>query len=227
MKSKALSITLSAILTVALAVLIITVSIGLPIYFRPFYYLQIEPLGLPEITGFTYEQIKDSFDQLMDFLVFPGGEFTAGVFKYSEEGKSHFVDCKALFTLNSVCLILSLFVSVILLALRRLGIIKLYSPKGIHPIGWAGGGTLALFALLGGLIALDFERAFTVFHSVFFPGKDNWMFNPRYDQIILALPETFFMRCAVLIISSVILLSMVSVVCALINRKRTQGKYAQ
>ena len=52
---------------------------------------------------------------------------------------------------------------------------------------------------LAGLAALDFDRAFTVFHAVFFPGKDNWIFDPAADQIILVMPQVFFRNCAILI----------------------------
>ena len=68
--------------------------------------------------------------------------------------------------------------------------------------------TLVSFLTLGGLVALDFDRAFVVFHAVLFPGKDNWLFNPYEDEIIMALPEEFFMNCAILIASSVILISL-------------------
>ena len=54
-------------------------------------------------------------------------------------------------------------------------------------------------AVVGLLASLDFERAFVVFHALFFPGKDNWLFDPAVDQIILILPEVFFRNCALLI----------------------------
>ena len=38
-----------------------------------------------------------------------------------------------------------------------------------------------------------------VFHAIFFPGKDNWIFDPAADQIILVMPEVFFRNCALLI----------------------------
>ena len=57
-------------------------------------------------------------------------------------------------------------------------------------------GTLILLAA-----ALDFDRAFVVFHSVFFPGKDNWIFDWRTDPIILLLPQDFFRNCAILILA--------------------------
>ena len=38
-----------------------------------------------------------------------------------------------------------------------------------------------------------------VFHAIFFPGKDNWIFDPAADQIILVMPEVLFRNCALLI----------------------------
>ena len=39
-----------------------------------------------------------------------------------------------------------------------------------------------------------------VFHTLFFPGKTNWIFDWRTDPIILFLPEAFFRNCALLIL---------------------------
>ena len=70
---------------------------------------------------------------------------------------------------------------------------------------WAGAGLGGLFLLVGGLAALDFDRAFVVFHSLFFPGKTNWLFDPRTDEIINILPEVFFRNCAILILAVLVL----------------------
>ena len=53
--------------------------------------------------------------------------------------------------------------------------------------------------MIGALAALDFDRAFVVFHSIFFPGKTNWLFDWHADQIIRVLPQAFFRNCAILI----------------------------
>ena len=58
--------------------------------------------------------------------------------------------------------------------------------------------------VLGILAALDFNRAFVVFHSIFFPGKSNWIFDYRTDPIILVLPQNFFMHCAMLIAAGIL-----------------------
>ena len=70
---------------------------------------------------------------------------------------------------------------------------------GRGPAFWAGTGAAAAVLVVAGLAALDFDRAFVVFHAIFFPGKDNWIFDPAADQIILVMPEVFFRNCALLI----------------------------
>ena len=59
------------------------------------------------------------------------------------------------------------------------------------------------------LAATDFGRAFTVFHGIFFPGKENWLFDPATDPVILLLPEEFFRNCAIAIVASLLLLCLV------------------
>ena len=70
---------------------------------------------------------------------------------------------------------------------------------------WAGIGLGGTFLLVGALAALDFDRAFVVFHALFFPGKDNWLFDPAADEIINILPQEFFRNCALLILALLVL----------------------
>ena len=134
MKNKLLSV----LFGLALAVLVLTAAIGLPIYVRPFYYAHINALHMPEDTGHTYEEIRDAYDEVLDFLTLPGREFGSGVFPYSEEGKSHFADCKGLFTLNLVALCLSAAVVITLFVLKRRGFSPPRAPV-VTPFlyGWA------------------------------------------------------------------------------------------
>ncbi|MBQ1385985.1 MAG: DUF1461 domain-containing protein, partial [Erysipelotrichales bacterium] len=42
---------------------------------------------------------------------------------------------------------------------------------------------------------------FVVFHTIFFPGKTNWIFDWNDDQIIRILPEEFFRNAGILIVA--------------------------
>ena len=234
-KNKTINGIISAVFVIALILFIITASIGLPIYFRPFYYSQIDTLGIKEEVmyysdalelGFTEEQItnevlKEAYDEVLDYLTV-GTEFGTGIFKYSESGKSHFVDCKVLFDLNATVLIISFALVVTIILLAKFKVIKLAKPFGFNLFFFAGCGTLAVFAIVGALAAIDFDTAFTVFHKILFPGKDNWYFDPRHDQIILALPQEFFMGCAILIFVSIIVLTSASIIYGVIDKKKSK-----
>ena len=198
---------LSVIFVLAVMVLTITFSIGLPIYVRPFYYAHVDALGLAEEWGVEREDIVEAYDEVLDFLTKDGCEFGTGFLPYSENGKEHFEDCKVLFDLNKRAFIISLAIILVLLMLDKIGKVRLATPCGLPLSFFAGLLTLLLFAALAVVIARDFGSAFVVFHKIFFPGKMNWGFNPYKDPIILFLPRQFFMDCAILICTSVITIS--------------------
>lgn len=181
------------------AVVLLTAAISAPILCRPFYYAHIGPLELCEETGLTRDEIKTAFNEMMDFCL-GGEEFSTGVLRWSESGKSHFADVRKLFLLDLRALAVSIvLLAIVLIASRATG----RRPDrllGRGPAFWAGAGLAAVFVLVGTLAATDFDRAFTVFHTLFFPGKDNWLFDPAEDQIINILPQAFFMNCAILIL---------------------------
>lgn len=211
---------LSAVFALALIFCILTVSIGLPIYIRPFYYAHIESMGLPEYTGLSAEEIRGAYDAVLDYLTLPGREFSTGILPYSEEGAAHFADCKVLFDLNRNILLLS---AVVLLVL---GILRKARKTGPYRLGrrsaawWAALLALILPIVVGALAATDFDRAFVIFHKIFFPGKSNWLFDWRTDPIILILPQDFFMHCALLIGSGLLFISLGILIFASLRDKK-------
>ena len=197
----------AVLLAVAVFFFILTVSIGLPIYIRPFYYSHIEALDLPAVSGFTADQIRTAYDEVLDYLTLPGKTFGTGEMACSESAADHFADCRVLFDLNAWVLLGSGAVISVLLFLQRKGTV---GPLKLGSRGGAFWGALAAVGLplvVGSLAALDFNRAFVIFHSIFFPGKDNWIFNWYNDQIIRVLPQQFFMNCAILIGTGVLAIS--------------------
>ena len=211
----------TVVLIVALLVFIIGVAFAIPIWFRPFYYMQIGPLNIVEESGFSYEQILAAYNDVMNYLNF-GTPFGVGGLKCSESAASHFADCKILFDLDTWGVIIS--------AVLLLGGFLLAKFAGVKPKKLGGFEFSFYSGLVGAIIppvvgiaiAVDFEKAFTLFHSLFFPGKDNWRFNWYTDEIIRILPEEFFMNCGILIIALWFAACIALIVRGVICRRKTK-----
>jgi len=189
---------LSVVTSLLTALFLLTGAIAVPILWRGFYYMQIGTLKLPYRTGLSEEVIRGAFDQVMDYLV-KGAQFGTGQLKYSESGMAHFADCRTLFRLDFIVLGVCAVLLVIIAALALSKKVRLHRFLGRGPCFWAVAGlAVALLALLVWALA-DFDGLFTTFHTVFFPGKTNWVFDWRTDQIILILPEEFWARTGALV----------------------------
>ena len=188
---------LSVLCMVCVFLFLLTASIGLPIYIRPFYYAHIEAYDLEAVSGYSEAQIREAYDEVLDYLTLPGKPFGTGELPHSADGEAHFADCKVLFDLNASILLISGAVLAVLFAMRkRWGAYRL--GKHSAPF-WAAVLAVTAPILIGALAAIDFDRAFVIFHSIFFPGKTNWVFDWFTDPIIRVLPQEFFRNCAILI----------------------------
>jgi integral membrane protein (TIGR01906 family) len=85
---------------------------------------------------------------------------------------------------------------------------------------FAGILAIALPAVFGIYAITDFNRAFVLFHKVFFPGKSNWLFDPNTDQIINILPEEFFAACGALIGVVLLILCTIMIVTGIRRNRR-------
>lgn len=190
------------VMSIAVALAILTGSIAAPIIIRPFYYAQIDPLELERSSGLSREEIIEAYDEVLDYCIGASDELSAGVLPFSESGSAHFADCRRLFILD-LWLFFGSMAAIALLKLyrRRHEIPRL---RGHGAAFWGAAGIGAVLLVIGAAAATNFDRAFTVFHSLFFPGEDNWIFDPAQDPIITLMPEEFFRNCAVLILAVLI-----------------------
>lgn len=133
---------LSVIMSIAVALALLTGSIAAPILIRPFYYAQIQPLELESASGLSRAEIIRAYDEVLDYCIGVSDEFSAGALPFSESGSAHFADCRALF----------------------------------------------------------------------FPGKDNWVFNAATDPVILIMPDAFFRSCAIFILAVLLIPSAVIII---------------
>ena len=209
----------SAVFGVAVFFFILSFSIGLPIYCRFFYYAQINALNLPEQTGYSFNQIKSAYDQMLNYLVLPNQTFSTGVFKFNEQGALHFKDCKVLFDINLIALICSSIILSLTLILVKAKKITLCRPFNMSVSFVSASAILIALLIIGVIVAIDFSSAFTVFHHIFFAGKDNWIFDPNQMEVIKILPEQFFLNCAILIGASILIICLTIIIYQLYKRK--------
>lgn len=200
----------------AAALAVLTGSIAWVLLLRPFYYVQIGPLGVCQASGLTAAQARAAYSDVMDYCLGLRPDFAAGVLPFSAEGASHFADVRVLFILDlAVLAVTLLFLLGLWIACRR----RTALPRlaGRTPGFWAACGLCGIILIVAALAVTDFGRAFAIFHGVFFPGKENWLFDPATDPVILLLPEEFFRNCAIAIAASLLLLCLVL---ALTGRKQ-------
>ncbi|MDR0831598.1 MAG: TIGR01906 family membrane protein [Bacillales bacterium] len=194
-----------------LIVFIISFSIALPILFRPFYYWQIEALAINKMTipslyrTLQIPEIKKVFDSLMNYLI-GLGEYNVVPLASSEEGALHFVDVKNLFLLDIFALIItSGFIIIIQIFLKQNKYISFYKFNKRTPYLYVGCSLIVLALFVGIMVLFNFDTGFEVFHHIFFPGQDNWIFDPSLDEVILLLPAQFFANCAIFIVVSIVI----------------------
>lgn len=215
---KVLNNTLKSFLSFFIAIFIVSFAIAFVILFRPYYYWNIELLELDEETEYTTDEIKEAYDDVMDFLVF-GKEFKTGKLSYTEEGKSHFEDCKKLFTLDFVCLFISFVYILTIFILQKTKKIHLEFKK-FSPGIYALFGLSAIFLILIAWGIIDFNSLFVAFHKVCFPGKDNWLFDYDKDQIIQILPTQLWINFCILIVGILMAFIIGIIVYEIIRRKK-------
>lgn len=209
---------LFVVLTVAVMLFVFAASVAVPILCRPFYYAHVKAMDLADGRSWSEQDCYDAYDEMLDYCLY-GGDYDTGVLKWSENGKDHFDDCSFLFRLNFIVLALSGAVILGGLLLWRKGI-RPARPLGLGVPFWSSVSLLSVAGITAVLTALDFDRAFIVFHKIFFPGKDNWFFDYKTDQIILILPEAFFRNCAILVGLLIITICVVMMVFDVCHKKK-------
>lgn len=86
---------------------------------------------------------------------------------------------------------------------------KLHRFLNRGPAFWGATGLSAVLLVIGTAAATNFDKAFTLFHTLFFPGKDNWVLYANVDPIIRVMPEELFRNCAIVILGIIVAVTIV------------------
>ena len=178
------------LISLCLALFIISASVTITLNFRPLYYHDISSLQIEETSGFSKKVIRENYDALIDYNQF----FYSGKLKLtlpmSREGKIHFEEVKRIFVGIEYLCVITLILSCFLIKrkIRSRNIDFLRSASII---------TVLLPVIVGILCAFNWDAAFTLFHEIMFR-NDYWIFDEA--TVIMILPDAFFFHCAVMII---------------------------
>ena len=177
------------LISLCLALFIISASVTITLNFRPLYYHDISSLQIEETSGFSKKVIRENYDALIDYNQF----FYSGKLKLtlpmSREGKIHFEEVKRIFVGIEYLCVITLILSCFLIKrkIRSRNIDFLRSASILLPV------------IVGILCAFNWDAAFTLFHEIMFR-NDYWIFDEATDPVIMILPDAFFLHCAVMII---------------------------
>lgn len=171
---------------VIMMIFILTGSFFLTLNISPIIYWGLIHVDNLEINlGLTPHLLERDYFSLLNYLEDPFCfQLRLFDFKSSSMGLHHFLEVRHLFLLNNLMGFITFIISDhILLRLKHQG--ELW--KMIQPIDYI----LVSIFVLGGMILINFQAAFIKFHQIVFRNHD-WVFNPKNDPIIKALPVNLF-----------------------------------
>jgi len=197
-----------------LLVLIVCQSIIIPTFFMPFFRWQYTRLEVPQSIGIEFDELMHVTGELLDYMrgrrdnlqgiraVVAGEQRGCALEGYREffecrEELIHMVDVRELydilFVVRNVAFwgFIALVLAMVLLRYRVL----YYLTRCTREV-FAGFLGLALIFIV--LIALNFDRAFEIFHLILF-NNDYWILHPARSLLINMVPIGFFMHIAVFI----------------------------
>lgn len=184
---------------VVLFLFILSFSVTFTLNFRPLYYMDIELLEIEERSGIPKEEIKENYDVLIDYnSMFNDEELSFPTLVMSETGKIHFEEVKEIFVGFQTTAIVTAIIGLVSVFQQRK---RVYKSK--RYLKYAGIITILIPALLGAAMAINWDKAFVIFHKIAFD-NDYWIFDAKTDPVITILPDTFFLHCAAMIIGLVI-----------------------
>ena len=197
-----------------LLVLILCQSIIIPTFFMPFFRWQYTRLEVPQNIDIEFDELMYVTGHLLDYMrgrrddlhgiraVVAGEQRGCALEGYREffecrEELIHMVDVRELYDVLFIVRNVAFFAfiaSVLAMVLMRLRVLY-YLARCTREV-FAGFLGLALIFIV--LIALNFDRAFEIFHLILFD-NDYWILHPARSLLINMVPIGFFMHISVFI----------------------------
>lgn len=203
------------------AISIISISTIAVVNFKFLYKFIIDKYDLVNITGVSKESLIDDYSGLINYLQNP---FVKSLkfenFNMSSYGEIHFYEVKKIFiSLIFIALIFGVANLIYIIIFKNRGN-KYFGREIIKNLNLGSNILILFFLILASAYAIDFSKAFIIFHKIFFK-NDYWIFDEKIDPIINALPEELFMIYGAIILGFIIAFS---IIIKVLNKKIFEKK---
>lgn len=191
---------LNIMISISLAIFIISGSVILGLKFKSIYYKDISKLNISSLSGLSEDEIKLNYDYLIDYnLNNSVGEFKLPTIKYSKEGKIHFEEVRNIFQFIKKVFYISFVISLV-------SIIFNIKNRNIKFLKYSSIMTILLPIIAAIPVMINFNYFFIKFHQIVF-SNDYWIFDPEVDPVINILPQEVFFHIGIFILIIMLLIS--------------------
>ncbi|AYD39487.1 TIGR01906 family membrane protein [Clostridium fermenticellae] len=190
----------NCIISLILSFTIILFAIEITLIFKGLYYFDIIHLNIEKTSGLNKTQIILIYNHILNFINSNENKtFTLPILPYSIKAQLHFIEVRNIFLyIRKLLFIFTLFS---MLSMNY--IIHTYSI-----LNSSSNLLLSICTLIFLILFLNFDTIFTLFHKIVFPNT-YWLFDPNKDPIITIFPERFFLHCAILIVSIIVVIALI------------------
>jgi len=188
-----------------LLVLVVCQAIIIPTFFLPFFRQQYANQEIADYIGMSDEDLMYVTVELLGYMRarrddLDGIRATVNgeeVEFFSERDKAHMIDVRVLYDQLFIVRNVAFFGLIGLICLMAISKIKV-----MHFLARCSrevmAGFLLLVGIIAGIIMFDFDRAFEVFHLIFFD-NDLWILFPPRDRLVMMVPTQFFINISIFI----------------------------
>lgn len=117
---------------------------------------------------------------------------------FDQRDKDHMVDVQKLFIIGTYIRNISAMCIILLLAILFLKNKRVFL-QGLFMVKYVFACIIMLILILSGLLLIDFNKYFTIFHEIFF-NNDLWLLDSETSILINMVPEVFFFQTAMIIL---------------------------
>ena len=193
------------IIAICFTLIIISQSIIFPTFFMPFYTWQYNRLEVAATINIEKDELMRVTEELLDYMrgARPSLEdiyaTVAGEERrfFSDIEIRHMIDVLDLYNIAFMVrnvAIWAIIGLILIMALLKYPIMQTIC-RCVREVLTV---FLVLSAILVGLIAINFNHAFNIFHHIFF-NNDYWILDPRVDLLINMVPLSFFVHISIFI----------------------------